>query len=731
MSTTTTDSTEALGVGQPIRVDAGGWGLTWAVDGVGVLRQIGLGPEGHLATADLPLGLYPEAYPVAGGADPFRPPALAITHADGTLTTRPVARSETRSDEPGGTHVVVSCRDELCALRVEHHLRTHPDSGVLEQWVEVEHDEPGPVLLTGYDSMAPLMLAASDAQACQFGGSGWADEWRWTSETLTPGTKSFASLGGAQPHLQRSPVLLVSPSGPSSEAHGTTLGLSIQWGGNTRFDLDVRPRADPNAPSELRLRAGANPLGAPYLLEAGKRFATPAVAWTWAESRAEVTRRFHGWTRARVLRDPDRLRPIVANNWEATFFDFDEARIVELIGRAADLDADVFLLDDGWFGTTHPRNDDTAGLGDWQVNRAKLPNGLAPLAEAATARGIRFGIWVEPEMVNPASELYERHPGWVVRDRREPREHRNQLMLDPLLPAVRRFEANAVGAAIGAAPGTSYVKWDANRPVTDPGSAALGADRQANVWVDQVHATWAVMDEVVRRHPEAELMLCASGGGRTDHGTLRRFHEFWTSDNTDPVTRVRMQWACSHFFPAAAMAAHVTRWGERPMGFACAVALAGRFGFDLDLEGLSAEEWEVCRAAVGIARRTQPLVQQGHLVRLVSPVEGEDRSRAALAYVADDNERAVLFAYQLEEPVGQAPRLALPDLALPDLAGPAGWTGTVTDLGAGAESQVREYSGEALAAGVDWPLESALTARIWELAPAPAAGRRPGGQATG
>ena len=187
---------------------------------------------------------------------------------------------------------------------------------------------------------------------------------------------------------------------------------------------------------------------------------------------------------------------------------------------------------------------------------------------------------------------------------------------------MRDFAADVVDRALGHDPWITYVKWDANRPITDPGSATLGPDRQSNVWVDHVHATWDVMAEVARRHPDVELMLCASGGGRTDHGTLRWFHEFWTSDNTDPVARVRMQWACSHFFPAAAMAAHVTRWGGRPMEFACAVALSGRFGLDLDLDSLSEEELAVCRRAVALARRTQDLVQQGELVRLVSPGRG-------------------------------------------------------------------------------------------------------------
>jgi alpha-galactosidase len=605
------------------------------------------------------------------------------------------------------------CRDELLDLTVEQHVRTHPASAVLEQWVEVLHDQGGPVRLLAYDSFAPFLLVSEAAEVCQFGGSGWADEWRWTTEALTPGTKTLGSLGGLQPHLQRSPCLLLSPSAPATEHGGDVIGLSVAWGGNTHVSLDVRPAAEPSAPRDLRLRAGANPLGADYLLDPGRRFVTPTVAWTWSDAgRSEVTRRFHDWTRARVLRDPDRLRPLVANNWEATFFDFDEARIVDLIGRAADLGADLFLLDDGWFGTTHPRDDDTTGLGDWDPDPAKLPGGLAPLARASAEHGIRFGIWVEPEMVNPVSDLYERHPDWVLRDRREPLEHRQQLALDPLRDEVRDFEVGVVDRTLGT-PGISYVKWDANRPVTDPGSAALPADRQANLWVDHVLATWEVMARVADGHPDVELMLCASGGGRTDHGTLRWFHEFWTSDNTDPVTRVRMQWACSHFFPAAAMAAHVTRWGGRPMDFACAVALSGRFGFDLDLGSLTAAEEATCRRAVAVARRTQDLVQQGRLHRLVSPVEGEDRTRAALAHSSADGSRSVVFGYQLEP--GTTPG---PALRLPWLDGERSYGVLSTDLSAdaGEVPEERRVTGrELVGEGLAWPLDQPLTSRIWEL----------------
>lgn len=703
--------------GRTVRVDAGGWGLTLVVDESSVLRQVGLGPDGHEATVDVEAHWYPLAFPTYGEGDPYLPAPLRITHDDGTLTTRLTVRSIRRDERSDGERIVITLADESVGLTVDMHIRTHPVSGVVEQHLVIQHDQAGPVVLHDYDSICPLLLVAETAELVQFGGSGWADEWCWTTQHVGPGTTSLTSLGGLQPHLQRSPVALLSPNGPAGERDGDVIGVSVAWGGNTRIDLDVRPSAQPDAPRSLRLRAGANPYGAQYVLDPGESFVTPVVAWTWSESgRQELTRRFHDWTRARVVRDPERIRPIVANNWEATFFDFDQDRIVDLIGRSAAVGADLFLLDDGWFGTTYPRDDDTTSLGDWDADPAKLPEGLAPLARAAVDQGIGFGIWVEPEMVNPVSDLHAQHPDWVLRDRRDPRLHRNQLVLDTLQPEVREFAARAVDRALAHDPAITYVKWDANRPITDPGSSALGSDRQANVWVDHVLATWDLMDEVARRHPDVQMMLCASGGGRTDHGTLRHFHEFWTSDNTDPVARIRMQWACGHFFPASTMAAHVTRWGERPLGFACAVALSGRFGFDLDLSGLSVDDLAVCRRAADWAHRTQDLVQVGELIRLVSPVEG-DGSRAALAFMAPDRSRAVAVAYQLDEPNGAGPALSLTGLD------PTSHYEVIsTDLSGRPESLGSRSGADLSDPGIEWPLTAGLTSRWWELRRAPERG---------
>jgi alpha-galactosidase len=699
--------------------------MTLCADSHGVLRQIGLGAEGATVPLAFDAALYPEYFPTWGGGDGLRDAPLRVTHHDGTLSTQLRAttmRSEPREDGHRGNHIRVHCIDPLYRLDVTLHFRTHPDTAMVETWTEIIHHEPGPITLDRYDSFSPLLICAPSATLTHFGGGGWATEWAWTTETITTGSKTLASFGGIQPHLQRNPAVLLAPNGPASENEGVVIGAALCWGGNTHFTVDSRFAPGQRPSLETRVSAGANFHGAPYLLDPATPFVTPAVAWTYSTAgRSGVANAFQQWTRATILRDPQRRRAIVSNNWEATFFDFDEKRILGLIETSATLGAELFLLDDGWFGTRFPRNDDTQGLGDWSVNTAKLPGGLETLAQAAETAGIRFGIWLEPEMVNPSSECYLEHPDWVVGDGRPAREHRNQLFLDPLNPEVQAFEFETIAATLRAAPSTSYIKWDANRAISNPGSAMLGSDRQANLWFDQPVATWQLMERVAAEFPAVEMMLCASGGGRCDHGTLRYFHEFWTSDNTDPVERVRMQWACSHFFPSNTIAAHVTRWGGRPLEFAAAVALSARFGLDLDIAALSPKEREVCRRAIAFARRTQEIVQFGQQHWLVSPVEPVDSSRAALAFHDPGTDRSVLFFYQLEPGSGPTDEsVDSPDgistVTASWLRPESHYRVTITDLSAADRSSIA--SGAVLRdLGFDWPLTAPTTAQIALIEP--------------
>jgi alpha-galactosidase len=390
-----------------------------------------------------------------------------------------------------------------------------------------------------------------------------------------------------------------------------------------------------------------NPFASTYHLKPDETFTTPTMIWAWSDSGAgNLSRKLHAWARKHGFRDGQSPRSVLLNNWEATGFDFDFQRIAALFEPAAKMGVELFLLDDGWFGNKHPRLSDNAGLGDWEPNRKRFPGGLAPLAQEAIKAGVQFGIWIEPEMVNPKSELFEKRPEWAIRQpKRELELQRNQLVLDLTRPAVQKFEWSVIKDTLSV-PGISYAKWDCNRYLTQPGSSYLGRERQSHLWIDYTRNLYHLMERTAEEFPNIELMLCSGGGGRVDYGALKYFHEFWPSDNTDPVRRVTMQWDYSYFFPAMTIASHVTHWGKRPMHFACAVAMSGRFGMDLDLAKLSPEEKTVCAGAIEAYKRIRDVTHLGQLHRLERPHEA---ARGAINYTSIDRSRAVLFVFQLKD----------------------------------------------------------------------------------
>jgi alpha-galactosidase len=460
------------------------------------------------------------------------------------------------------------------------------------------------------------------------------------TEPLTPGTKILDSKIGVRAEQFRNPSFVLSLDGAPTENSGRVLAGSLAWSGSFQCAFDDNGQ-------NIRALCGVNPFASAYHLDPGITFTTPKMIWVWsANGLGDMSRKLHRWARDFGLRDGHQTRSVLLNNWEATGFNFDFNRIVSLYAPAQAIGTELFLLDDGWFGNKYPRVNDNAGLGDWEPNHQRLPDGLAPLAAEARKNGLQFGIWLEPEMVNPQSELFAQHPDWVIAQPKRERElQRNQMVLDLTRPAVQQFEWQVISNTLRV-PGISYSKWDCNRYLTQPGSSWLAPDRQSNLWIDYVNALYALMDKTAQTFPDTELMLCSSGGGRADYGALKYFHEFWPSDNTDPVMRVPMQWDYSYFFPSLALASHVTHWGHRPMHFACAVAMSARFGMDLDLVKLSPEDQAVCAGAIRAYKKIRDVTLLGDLYRLEDPHQG---IRGALNFVAEDRSRAVVFVFQLKD----------------------------------------------------------------------------------
>ena len=693
-----------------IVIDAGATVLVLGVGDDGRLHQLGLGgPELADEPQAFPTLLYPLAYPTFG-EEVLREPALRVTHGDGATGTRLVVAATGSKAHGlgtgGGVDHKIGLTDRVAPFGVELTFRTWPEHGVIEQFVQVWNAGDRPCTLHHLASASPA-LGGQDPWFTHWGG-GWANEWTETTEPVTRGVKTVASAGGVRSSLHLAPVVLFHPDGRAGEADGKVLAATVSWGG------DVFASAELGMHRAARLLVGVQHRGAEWTLEPGERYVEDAsVLLAWSDAGVGPTSRaFHRWTRAHCIRDGDGLRDIVFNNWEAMGFALDTAGVSAVVDGAAVLGAELFLLDDGWFGTTHPRDDDHQGLGDWAVDPRKFPEGLAPVIDHTLAAGMRFGLWVEPEMVNPRSELYEAHPDWVIAEPdRDRREERQQLVLDLCRPEVRDFVVDVIDRAVALHPGITYLKWDANRDVFEAGSMALPADRQAHLPIQRVVDTRLAMAEVAERHPDVELMLCASGGGRSDLANLQSFHELWTSDNTDPVDRVRIQWGASHLLPAQVLGAHVTRWGQKPVPFACAVAMSARFGFDLDPRTMTDDERDACRAASAAYRRIRPLVQHGDLYRLVSPVGSPHGALAYLAAPADGPaaDAAVVFAFTLEDAGHDGPPIAVPGLD-PDET----YAVEVLTPGSPDAGTTATWTGSQLADGaLGWPGAPAPAASVW------------------
>jgi alpha-galactosidase len=578
-----------------------------------------------------------EFYPQWGNGF-FNEPALQATHSDGnTSTDLMVIRHESKALGAGVSLTRIELKDPAYPFFVTLCFKSYFDYDVIEQWTEIRHEEIGAVELERFASSSPL-FNGGNFTLTQFTGD-WANEMNPSTEVISPGIKVLDSKIGVRAHQFRNPSFVLSRGSAAQENVGEVWLGSLAWPGSFQFAFESNGK-------NIRALCGMNPFASRYQVEPGRTFTTPAMIWAYSgEGTGIASRNLHRWTRDHVLRDGNQPRAVLLNNWEATGMNFDENKLVSLFEGAKAVGTDLFLLDDGWFGVKHPRNSDNAGLGDWTVNPAKLPHGISYLCEQAKARGLRFGIWLEPEMINPSSELFEQHPDWAIQQlHRKLEEQRNQLVLDLTRPEVKAFALKCVDDLLSANPEISYVKWDCNRYITQPGSPWLKPGFQSHLGIEYNNSLIDIMRELAARHPTVEMMLCSGGGGRVDFGSLRYFHEFWPSDMTDPLRRVTMQWDYATFFPAIAIAGHVTEMGHRSLKFAFDVAMSVRLGMDMDLAKLSPSDRAFTTAAIETYKEhVRPVVQFGDLYRIENPHAGP---RAVLNYVTQDRSHAVLFIFQ-------------------------------------------------------------------------------------
>lgn len=578
-----------------------------------------------------------EVYSGSGNEDYFEP-AVAITHNDGNTSTYLYYVSSSTSPVEGGTQTTINLRDDKYPVDVTLHYVAYPKENVIKTWSEIKHQEKKPIILSTYASTM-LYFCRSSYYLTEF-SSDWAKEARMSSQQLQFGKKVIDTKLGSRAAMHTYPFFEVGLDQPVSENQGDVLMGTLGWTGNFRFTFEVD-----NA-GNLRVIPAINPYASNYELKKDEVFTTPEFIFTLSnQGSSQGSRNLHEWARNYSLKDGKGTRLTLLNNWENTGFDFNQEILANLMKEAKHLGVDMFLLDDGWFGNKYPRKDDHAGLGDWEVTHSKLPGGVPALVKAAKEAGVKFGIWIEPEMVNPKSGLFEKHPDWAIHDaNRKTYYYRNQLVLDLSNPAVQDYVYGVVENLMKENPEIAFFKWDCNSPITNIYSPYL-KDKQGQLYIDHVRGVYNVMKRVKENYPNVPMMLCSGGGARCDYEALKYFTEFWCSDNTDPVERVYIQWGFSQFFPAKAMCAHVTSWNKNTsVKFRTDVASMCKLGFDIGLKDMTADELAYCQDAVANWKRLQPAIMDGDQYRLVSPYE---TNHMAVNYVSKDQKKAVLFAYDV------------------------------------------------------------------------------------
>ncbi|MEV7082301.1 alpha-galactosidase [Streptomyces sp. NPDC093516] len=577
-----------------------------------------------------------EEYPVEGGAR-FGVPALEVRFADGSNPVEPGVEGW-RIVREG--HVAILQRDRSRPLAWELHYRVQPGGDMLERWTELTHTgQAGAQALLLRRSAAahwPLPQRADWRLSSVHGG--WSAENRLERCPPAVGETTLTSRRGHTGH-HAAPWVMLDAAGAAEES-GEVWAMALAAGGSWRLTVQR------TAAGRVGVVASEGHEGVEIALPPGGRHITPvSVAVYSPDGFGAVSRAFHTYVRRHVLPHPDELRPILYNSWEATSFEASEENQLALARRAADLGVELFVVDDGWFGT---RDDDRSGLGDWTPHPRRFPRGLRPLADEVHRLGMAFGVWVEPEMVNADSDLYRAHPDWVVHlPDRSATELRHQLVLDFSRSEVTDWAYGWLCDLIGDHD-VDFLKWDFNRSFTEAGAHAGGPDARS-VYVEHARGLYRLLDRLRATFPRLRVEGCAGGGGRIDLGMLGRSDQVWTSDNTDAVDRLTIQHGFGQIHPAAVMSAWVTDSPNPltgravPLAFRFHSAMAGVLGLGGDLTKWSARELTEAARLVAQYKDIRPVVQHGLQYRLLAPGQG---ALTAVQYASADADRVVVFVWR-------------------------------------------------------------------------------------
>ena len=634
----------------PVTIETPNMSLVLNVDIASMPQYVYFGPKLNKADIDrlqYPIGGRMDAYPAYGLNTPAEA-AIAMRHADGNMSTVLQTYAINHKDEGNATVTTISMKDPVYPIMVDLNYRAYHDVDMIETWTTVTNQEKSTVTLTAFAS-GMLPIRRGDVWVSHLYGS-WANEARLVEEPLNPGVTMIKNKDGSRNSHTDHAEVMISLDGKARENDGDVIGAALCYSGNYRLKFDT------DDTEYHYFSAGINEDNSEYHLKKGETFTTPALALTYStQGLSGASRNFHRWGRQYKLAHGDKERKILLNSWEGVYFDINQAGMDQMMADIASMGGELFVMDDGWFGDKYPRKTDNSSLGDWVVDKRKLPDGIEGLLRDAKKNGVKFGIWIEPEMSNTVSELYEKHPDWIIKSpQRDAVLGRGgtQVILDLSNPKVQDFVFKVVDDIMTKYPEIDYIKWDANMPILNHGSQYLKAEDQSHLYIEYHRGFENVCKRVREKFPDVTIQACASGGGRANWGVLPYFDEFWVSDNTDALQRIYMQWGTSYFFPAIAMASHIsavpnhTVFRTTALKYRIDVAMSGRLGMEIQPKNMTDEEKALCRNAIAEYKSIRPIVQFGDIYRLVSPYD--HKGVASMMYVTGAKDKAVFYWWKTE-----------------------------------------------------------------------------------
>lgn len=607
------------------------------------------------------LAYWAETYPCFGISS-YGEKAFAVAHSDGNMSVDLVVEGVRQYSDEEADITEITLKDKVYPLVVKQYYKAYKGTDIISTWVEITNNAKKALTLYKFAS-ASLPVKRADNWLTHFHGT-WGAENMMEEEKLTNGQKVIANKEGIRNTQTDNPSFMLTLDGCPQEENGRVIGASLAWSGNYLMKIIADN-------SRINVIAGINEEVSHYVLEPKETFVTPELAMTYSsEGKGGVSRAFHRWARAYKLNQGNKERDILLNSWEGVYFNVNQEGMDQMMKDMSAMGGELFVMDDGWFGDKYPRNDDKTSLGDWTVCKEKLPEGIGGLLASAKKHNIKFGIWIEPEMANTKSELFEKHPDWVLsQDNRPLTTGRggSQVVLDLTNPEVQDFVFGVVDKLMTEYPEIAYIKWDANAALMNYGSHYLPNQKQSHIYIEYHRGMNKVLERIRAKYPNLVIQACASGGGRVNYGFLPYFNEFWTSDDTDALQRIYMQWGVSNFYPSIAMASHVSANRNHqtgrvlPLKYRFDVAMSARLGMEIQPKDMTDADKTFAGRAIAAYKKIRPVVQFGDLYRLVSPYD--KKGIASLMYATPEKDKAVLFVYKTEHFLNQL----MPDVVLSGL----------------------------------------------------------------